>query len=154
MEKINGTRLIVGGLLAGVVINVCEFVVNGVLLKDRWAATMKALGKPAASGPTEMAMFIVWGFLVGLFAIWLYAAIRPRYGAGPRTAVVAGLAVWVLGYLLATIPAAAMHVFGRRLFAYGVAVGLVEAVGGTLLGAWLYKDAGTSAGASSAAAGN
>ena len=30
-------------------------------------------------------MFTVWGFLVGIFAVWLYAAIRPRYGAGAKT---------------------------------------------------------------------
>jgi hypothetical protein len=140
VQKINGPRLIVGGLLAGVVINICEFVVNGVLLKDRWAAAMRALGRPPANGPAEMAAFIIWGFLVGLFAIWLYAAIRPRYGTGPRTAVMAGIAVWALAYLLQAIPASVMHLFGRRLIVYGIAVGLVEAVAGTVLGAWLYKE--------------
>jgi MFS family permease len=140
MEKINGLRVIAGGLVAGVVINVCEFIVNGVILKDRWAAAMKALGKPTGYGATEMAAFLVWGFLVGIFAIWLYAAIRPRYGPGPKTAAIAGVALWVLGYLLASIPTVATHLFGRRLVAYGIAVGLVEAVGGTLLGAWLYKE--------------
>ncbi|HSE60477.1 MAG TPA: hypothetical protein VLA99_17380 [Nitrospiraceae bacterium] len=32
-----------------------------------------------------------------LSALWLYAAIRPRFGAGPKTALYAGLGVWVLG---------------------------------------------------------
>ena len=36
---------------------------------------------------------------LGIAAVWLYAAIRPRYGAGPRTAVIAGLAVWVMADL-------------------------------------------------------
>ena len=27
--------------------------------------------------------------------MWLYAAIRPRYGPGPKTAALAGLALWV-----------------------------------------------------------
>ena len=44
-------------------------------------------------------MFLAWGFLVGIFAVWLYAAIRPRYGAGPKTALCAGAAVWGIGYL-------------------------------------------------------
>ena len=42
-------------------------------------------------------------FLIGLFAGWLYAAIRPRYGAGPKTALCAGLFVWFLGYLLTSV---------------------------------------------------
>lgn len=28
--------------------------------------------------------------------IWLYAAIRPRYGPGPRTAIIAGFAMWLI----------------------------------------------------------
>ena len=28
--------------------------------------------------------------------MWLYAAIRPRYGPGPKTALMAGLAWWVI----------------------------------------------------------
>jgi hypothetical protein len=39
--------------------------------------------------------FVLWGFLVGIFAVWLYAAIRPRYGDGPKTALCAGAVVWV-----------------------------------------------------------
>ncbi len=85
-------------------------------------------------------MFIAWGFLVGIFAIWLYAAIRPRYGAGPKTAACAGAAVWGLGYLLAAVTPLALHLFPRRLMAIGLAVGLVEVVIGTLVGGWLYRE--------------
>ncbi|MGC9970136.1 MAG: hypothetical protein ABSE56_06070 [Bryobacteraceae bacterium] len=144
MDKINGVRVIAGGLLAGVVINVCEYVVKGVLLKERWAATMNAWGRSAEFNSIQMASFIVWGFLIGLFAVWMYAAIRPRYGAGPHTAVVAALAVWALGYLANAIPTISMQVFPRRLLAYGLAAGLVEVVVGTVLGAWLYKETGSS----------
>ena len=150
MEKMNGVRVIAGGLLAGVVINVCEYVVNGVLLKDRWAAAMQALGRPAENSSLEMAAFLVWGFLVGVFAIWLYAAIRPRYGPGPKTAAIAGVALWVLGYLVNSIPVAAMHLFPRHPLAYRAAAGLVAIVAGTLLGAWLYKEADSSGTASAA----
>jgi uncharacterized membrane protein len=144
MENINGVRVVAGGLLAGVVVNLCEYVVNGVLLKERWAAAMSALGRSAEFNSIQMASFIVWGFLIGLFAVWMYAAIRPRYGAGPQTAVVAALAVWALGYLVNAIPTIAMHMFPRRLLAYGLAAGLVEVVAGTVLGAWLYKEADSS----------
>lgn len=33
----------------------------------------------------------------GIWALWLYAAIRPRYGAGPRTAALAGFSWWFIG---------------------------------------------------------
>ena len=85
-------------------------------------------------------MFIAWGFLVGIFAVRLYAAIRPRYGAGPKTAACAGAAVWCLGYLLAAVTLLALQLFPTRLMVIGLAVGLVEVIAGTLAGAWLYRE--------------
>ena len=41
-------------------------------------------------------LMVVLIFLVGILLIWLYAAIRPRYGAGPGTAVLAGVAAALL----------------------------------------------------------
>ncbi len=138
MGTINWTRVILGGLVAGVIINIFEFVLNGVILAKDMEAAMTALGRQV--GGSALAMFTVWGFLVGIFAIWLYAAIRPRYGAGPKTALCAGAAVWGLGYLLASVTPIALHLFPRRLMAIGLAVGLVEVLVGTVAGAWLYRE--------------
>jgi hypothetical protein len=138
MGKINWPRVILGGLIAGVVINVFEFLLNGVILAKDMDAAIGALGRQVSGG--ALAMFTVWGFLVGIFAIWLYAAIRPRYGAGQKTAACAGAAVWGLGYLLAAVTPIALHLFPRRLMAVGLAVGLVEVIVGTLAGAWLYRE--------------
>jgi len=35
-----------GGLLAGLVINIVEFITNGVVLREAWGQAMQALGKP------------------------------------------------------------------------------------------------------------
>jgi hypothetical protein len=140
MQRINWTRVILGGLLAGVVVNLGEFLVNGLLLANLWAADMQALGRPSALGAFPYVVFNLWGFLIGLFAIWLYATIRPRFGAGPRTAVIAAIATWVPGSLLASMAPIALHLFARRLFAIGVAGALVEIVVATLIGGWIYKE--------------
>jgi hypothetical protein len=140
MRPINWARVILGGLLAGLVINAFEFVMNGVIFAQDMEAAMKALGKEV--GGAQMAMFVVWGFLVGIFAVWLYAGIRPRYGAGPKTAVLAGLAVWVLGYLLASVTLIGLGLFPMRLMAIGMIVGLVEVIVATLVGARVYREEG------------
>jgi len=46
MGKINTGRLILGGIVAGILVNISETCLNAVVLKDQWAAAMKALGKP------------------------------------------------------------------------------------------------------------
>ena len=140
MGKIHWGRVILGGLVAGVVINISEFLVNGVLLGDEWARAMEAIGRPAGQGIGQMVSYAVWGFVVGIFAVWLYSAIRPRYGAGPKTAFYAGVAVWLLGYLMSALAAVPMDLFPTRLLYIGVAVGLVEILVGTLLGAYLYRE--------------
>lgn len=140
MGKILWGRVVAGGLVAGVIINVSEFLVNGVLLGDEWARAMEAIGRPLGQGAAQMVSYAVWGFAIGIFAVWLYAAIRPRYGPGPKTALYAGIAVWLLGYLMSALAAAPMELFPARLLYIGVAVGLVEILAGTLLGAYLYRE--------------
>ena len=138
MGKINWTRVILGGLVGGVIINIFEYVLNGVILAKDMEAAIRALGRQMGGG--ALVMFTVWGFLVGIFTVWLYAAIRPRYGAGLKTAACAGAAVWGLAYLLASVTPLALHPFPRRLMAIGLVVGLVEVIAGTLAGAWLYHE--------------
>lgn len=62
MGKINWTRVLLGGLLAGVIINAVEFLINGVVLARDWEAVMKALGRPPMA-PSALVVFVIWGFL-------------------------------------------------------------------------------------------
>jgi hypothetical protein len=138
MGKINWGRVFLGGLLAGVVINVFEYVTNGVVLATEWDAAMKALGRQMSSG--AICAFIVWGFLTGIAAIWLYAAARPRFGPGPGTAALTGFGYWLIGYVLPNFGLLAMGLFPRRLLVIGTMVGLVEIIVASAAGAWAYKE--------------
>jgi hypothetical protein len=105
---------------------------------------MAALGRPPMS-PSQIAVlvfwsFVIWGLFVGIFSIWLYAAIRPRYGAGLKTALRAAFVVWALGYVLGSAGPAAMNIFPLRLIFIGLAMGLVEVLVAIPLGAWLYRE--------------
>src|SRR5262252_1570831 len=140
MAHTNRGRVILGGLLAGVVINVVEYVTNGIVLRQAWGQAMQTLGKPADLSASAVVIFNIWGFLLGIAAVWIYAAIRPRYGAGPRTAVRAGLVAWVLAVFLANLGNYALGLFPTRLLVITTVVALAEIVAGTLAGAWLYKE--------------
>ena len=139
MGKINIGRVIVGGLLAGVVINIGESLLNAVILMEQWEAALKALNKPPMSGST-IALYVVMGFGLGIVAVWLYAAIRPRMGAGPKTAVCAGLTVWALAYLYPNVGLLPIDLFPTSLLLWSVAWGLGEIVIASVAGAWLYKE--------------
>lgn len=98
MGKINWARVLLGGLLAGVTINAVEFFLNGVVLARDWEAVMKAFGRTMA--PSALVVFFIGGFLAGISAIWLYAAARPRFGPGAKTATLTGFAFWIFSYAL------------------------------------------------------
>lgn len=140
MSHTNRVRVIFGGLLAGVVINVVEYLTNGVILKGAWGQAMQALGKPTDLSAGAIAVFNLWGFLLGIGAVWIYAAIRPRYGAGRGTAIRAGVAAWALAVFLANLGNYPLGLFPARLLVITAVVALVEIVLGTLAGAWLYKE--------------
>src|SRR5271170_5757052 len=100
MGKINLGRVIIAGIVAGLVADILGFVVDGVLLAPQWAAGMKALGRTELFSPSQLIWINLLGILGGIALIWIYAAIRPRFGPGPITAVLAGVAFWVVGYFL------------------------------------------------------
>jgi hypothetical protein len=136
----NRVRVVLGGLLAGVVINIVEFITNGVVLKADWGQVMQALGKSPVPSGSAIAIYNVWGFLVGIAAVWIYAAIRPRYGAGVGTAVRAGLVAWGLAVLLANLANYPSGLYPTRLLVITSVVALFEIVIATIVGAWPYKE--------------
>ena len=140
MAHTNRGRVILGGLLAGVMINLVEFVTNGLILKDSWAQVMQAMGKPAEPSGSAILLFNVWGFLLGMVAVWVYAAIRPRYGAGVGTAIRAGLAAWVLAVFLADLSLAGAGLLPVRMLVITALVELFEIPLATVVGAWIYKE--------------
>src|SRR5688500_15103729 len=104
--NIDRQRLVLGGLAAGVVLNIIDFFSSGVIFASRMQADANAF-KPglgdqmAAMGGGQIAVYVFFDFVIGFLLVWTYAAMRPRFGPGPRTAVYAGL-VLVVGGLLTT----------------------------------------------------
>jgi hypothetical protein len=90
--------------------------------------------------PESMAVFVAFSFLASFVAIWIYAAIRPRYGPGPRTAVVAGVMVWALTGVTATVTHWSLRVMPSDLLAICLVWALVATVVSTMAGAWAYRE--------------
>jgi hypothetical protein len=138
MDSINWKRVIAGGLLAGLVMNIGEFAVEP-LMGSQMEEFFKRLGLPTPAEST-MAVLAVGAFLVGIVTIWLYAAIRPRYGAGVRTAAIAGIAVWALSCLFPNIFMYAFGLYTAPLFWFSTIWPLVETVIAAIAGAWVYRE--------------
>jgi len=133
-------------LIAGVVLNVVDFVLFGVVLRTQMAAAMQALGRPPMTN-AQVPFFVALDFVAGIGLVWLYAAMRPRYGVGPATAAKAGVAGWFFASLLATLFMWPMGLMPHNLMILTTVVALVEWPLATVIGAKFYLEgAGMSAG--------
>jgi len=139
MEKINIKMVLLGGLLAGLVINIGEFILNDPILGDAWMAWAKSMNLPEMN-ENVIIFYVVWSFLVGIAIVWLYAAIRPRFGAGVRTAVMAGLFIWVTMWVLGFGSMLIQGIFPTDLIITSVVWGLFEVPLAAVAGAYLYKE--------------
>src|SRR5438034_6384864 len=97
MASINTGKVVAGGLLAGLVANAFDFVTNTYILAPDWQAwaTSHNLDPGAMTDPKVAGTWIAIDFLFGILIVWTYAAMRPRFGAGAKTAVLAGLAIYL-----------------------------------------------------------
>lgn len=137
MGKINVGKVIVGGIVAGVVMNGIDALINAVILKDMMTATLHARNiDPEAM---NIATMVVLDFAMALLLVFTYAAIRPRFGAGPKTAIVAGL---LLSLITSTLAGyfVGMGFFGWHEWAPNAALSTVNMCVSALAGCALYKE--------------
>ena len=135
----NINRVILGGLLAGIVYFLGDGLVHGVLLKQQWAAI---LGPQTQQDLHSPAYFLPYDLLKGLAVMWIYAGIRPRFGPGPKTAVLAGLAGWFLVIPVALLGLLPMNFFSAQFVMLWSVYGVVPMVVGALVGGWIYRERG------------
>jgi hypothetical protein len=137
MGKINWGRVVLGGLVAGLVWTLLSLVVT-VLVGSDFAAAVPGNRLAVPSSGLVAFLFIV-NLVEGIWAIWLYAAIRPRYGAGPKTAAVAGFSWWVISSLVDATWGSFGFVPAKALLPL-MAASLPAIIVAAVVGAWLYKE--------------
>ena len=139
MGKINYGKVVTGGLVAGLVMNVLDFVLNNYLMKAQFDAVNAARNIDPAVAAAAMPAYIVMDFLFGLLGVFTYAAIRPRFRPGPNTAIIAGAILGVAGSLVAGFFTAGGF-FPWSVWTMASAISLVNVCLGTMAGAALYNE--------------
>ena len=141
---INTSKVVVGGLAAGVIGNLVGYVGFGMLLGPRFEAEAVAVA-PALAGRGMSSGAIVFNvvstFVLGLLLVWLYAAMRPRFGPGARTAIFAAMAVWICGFLF-HMDWVIAGMMTQQTYALASLVALVQVIASAWVGGMLYKEDG------------
>jgi hypothetical protein len=140
MAGINTPRVLLGGLVAGVVINIFEALGSALYMEEMQAA-LEAHDLAFDMTPGMMAVSILMGFVAGFVAVWFYAACRPRFGPGPKTAARVAFVLFLGGYLLAILGYSFLGIYPIRTLILWAGIALVEMVLATVAGAWVYREA-------------
>jgi hypothetical protein len=140
MGKINFGRVLLGGLVAGLILNVGEWLLNDKVLATQNAEMMRRCGFPKP-GTNFVVIAVIITFVLGIVIVLGYAAIRPRFGPGPKTAIIAGLFAWFGVVVYNQIIILGLGIEPINMFALVLVWEVVEYLLATMVGAWLYKEA-------------
>jgi hypothetical protein len=139
MGKINFGRVLLGGLVAGMILTIGEYLINDVILAKQMAETYRHLNVPKPGNHFIIAATVVT-ILLGILLVWLYALIRTRLGPGPKAAVVAAIILWFGIYVYGGVIYGMLFQIPMNLMLIGFAWGFVEYIVAALAGGALYSE--------------
>ena len=140
MSNINTGRVVLGGLLAGLILNIGEFLLNDVVVGSQMKSFMTEHNFPEPGG-SFIAIAVGLTFVMGIVLVLGYAMIRSRLGPGVKTAIIAGLFAWFGVYFYSGIVYGALLGIPMGAVAISTVWGLVEYGLAAIAGAWVYKEA-------------
>jgi hypothetical protein len=140
MNNINFGRVLLGGLLTGLVLNIGEYLLNEVVLGNEMKAffSRHSFQQPAGS---FIAIAVTLTFVLGIAIVLTYALIRARVGPGPKAAIIAGLLAWFAIYVYTGIINGVLLGVPSNMLLIGIIWGLVEYAAAAIAGAWAYTEA-------------
>ena len=141
MSKVNWVRVFLGGLIATVICFMTDGFLHEVLVKGDWQAVFDALHAPAPMHEgSAYCYFGIFELGRGFLALFVYVMMRARSGAGPKTAVWAGVVSWFAFSLTGPAQFIPLGFFSTELWVKASVFQLITSVVATLGGAVLYKE--------------
>jgi hypothetical protein len=142
MTRINWGRLILGSLIAAIIMFVTDGFIHEAVAKPDWRAVYDGLRatEPVPHG-INMVYFALFELGRGFTAMMFYVTMRAHFGAGPKTAVLAGIFGWIAFSLTGPVQFIPLGFFSNALWLKVGALQLIVSILATIAGAALYKGA-------------
>jgi len=146
----NWKRIVIGGVVSAAALFVMEAIAGMLGTAKIYEAMMQRLH---LTMPMDAKAFAFDGFvslLFGLLLAWVYAAMRPRYGAGAKTALRAALAVWLPLHVVGTGYQVELGMTTLREGAILSGAALIMVCVAALIAGWIYRERSASSRAAGA----
>lgn len=143
MKKINTWRVFIGGIVAGIVFLVLEFIIEGLFLGRVWGVREHELFQEKFgqinTGGWYQFINLVTLFLLFILIIWVYAALRARFGEGAKTALITA-ALFYLIYILFAVNFVVLGIIPVKIMLFSLGVNLIELPFAVFAGASVYQE--------------
>ena len=142
MSRVNWGRLVVGGLIASVIAFVTDGFLHQKVVHHLWEELVAALGitAPHEHPPSAFVYFAIYELGRGFVSVFAYTMMRARFGAGPKTAIWAGVVGWVAFSLTGPVQFIPLGFFSVGLWCMAGAYQLVTSIIATVAGAAAYSE--------------
>lgn len=146
MSKINWGRFVAGCLIASIIMFFTDGFIHETIAKADWKAVYDGLraAEPEPHG-FSMVYFALFELGRGFTAMMFYVTMRATFGAGPKTAILAGIVGWIAFSVAGPAQFIPLGFFTNTLWLKVGALHLITSIIATIAGAALYKDAATPA---------
>jgi hypothetical protein len=136
---LNIRRIILGGFAAGLVSNGFDFVITQIFMANEFASILTRLNVDEAAAQAWIPLFALADFVWGFLLVFTYAAIRPRFGPGPKTAIIGATMIW-LALAISVLILVAIGLHTPQSYLKSAALYLISAITSSLVGAALYRE--------------
>lgn len=141
MRSIHWPRLLLGALIASAILFVSDGFLHQRLINDQWQELVATLGAGIREhAGWTMIYFIIFELGRGLITLFVYVLMRPRLGAGPMTAVWAGVVAWFAYSLTGPVQFIPLGFFSAELWLAAAGYQLVASTIAAIAGASVYKE--------------
>ena len=143
MPGINWNRLLIGGLIATVICFLSDGLLHEKVVGADWEAVYDNLRavSPSREHRSALFYFLVFELGRGFLAIFVYVLMRPFYNPGPKTAVLAGVVMWLVSSLTGPAQFIPLGFYSHSLWMKVGAFQLVTSIVAAVAAAAIYKDA-------------
>ena len=139
--SINWLRLLIGGIIAAVICFVTDGFLHEAILKNDWAAVYANINATMPKeNPTSMVYFAIFELGRGFVGLFIYVALRALSRPGPKTAVIAGIVMWLAFSVTGPAQFIPLGFLSNPLWMKMLAFQFITSVLAVLAGAAIYKD--------------
>ncbi|MFZ2508232.1 MAG: hypothetical protein WAW79_07155 [Steroidobacteraceae bacterium] len=141
MTNINWGRWLAGGLIASVIAFATDGFLHQRVIRGEWDALAAGLQIVMQEhSPLAFVYFAIYELGRGFLALFAYLMMRERLGAGPKTAVWAGIVSWLAFSVAGPAQFIPLGLFNETLWIMAGGYQLVASILAAVAGAAVYRE--------------